>query len=245
MTKSFIMLFFSITHNLSANMAKASRVTGNLDINVLLSFVFGVVFVTAILIFSLWIDEPKPFQQWTFIIVLALAAGGVGAVIPGILNVDLPYVKAGGALALFTMVLIMKPQIIATAAKVTPPTASPTAAVKAYLENVDVNKIDDAWELLDDETKLGVARDRQAYRDIYASGRKVLGKVLRRDDIGLQEVQSPSGYPIGVYRTITFRTKFESGECHQESVMLRATDEQQWRVYLHSVSPTTIPCIEK
>ncbi|WON75237.1 DUF4019 domain-containing protein [Nitrosospira sp. Is2] len=225
-------------------MPKASRISGTLDINVLLSFVFGVVFITAILIFAVWIKDPSAFQLWTFITVLALSAGGVGAVIPGILNVDLPYVKAGGALALFTMVFLMKPQIIETIDKIVPPAVSPTAAIEAYLSKVDAKKIDEAWGLLDEEAKLGVARDRQAYRDVYASGRDVLGKVLERDDIGVQEYQSPPGYPVGIYRIVTFRTKFESGECHQESVALRAIDGKRWHVYLHSIVPTPIPCLK-
>src|SRR5207249_652829 len=49
-----------------------------------------------------------------FRIVLALAAGGVGAVIPGILNVNIPKVlTAGGALAVFVVVYFYSPAQLA------------------------------------------------------------------------------------------------------------------------------------
>lgn len=59
-----------------------------LPIDVLLAFVFGVVFVTALLTLAVLFSEPTPFQYTVFRIVLALAAAGVAAVIPGILNVN-------------------------------------------------------------------------------------------------------------------------------------------------------------
>jgi hypothetical protein len=76
----------------------------------LLAFVFGVVFVTALLTLAVLFSEPTPFQYTVFRIVLALAAAGVAAVIPGILNVKLSFgVRAGGALAVFVIVYFFSP----------------------------------------------------------------------------------------------------------------------------------------
>jgi hypothetical protein len=79
-----------------------------------LGFVFGVIFLSAILILAVFIPQPSDFQYQVFRIVLALAAGGVGAVIPGILNVNIPKVlTAGGALAVFAVVYFYSPAQLA------------------------------------------------------------------------------------------------------------------------------------
>ncbi len=83
-------------------------------IQTVLGFLFGVIFVSAILVIALFVPFPSDFQYQVFRIVLALAAGGVGAVIPGILNVNIPkLVTAGGALAVFVVVYFYSPAQLA------------------------------------------------------------------------------------------------------------------------------------
>jgi hypothetical protein len=79
-----------------------------------LGFAFGVIFVSVILTIAVFIPLPSDFQYQVFRIVLALAAGGVGAVIPGSLNVNIPKVlTAGGALAVFVVVYFYSPAQLA------------------------------------------------------------------------------------------------------------------------------------
>jgi hypothetical protein len=217
-------------------------IEGAINVNVLLSFVFGVVFIVTMLAFAVFDPYPSGFSEWIFITVLALAAAGVGSVIPGMLNVDLPYVKAGGAIALFAVVFLLKPAIESALPLIQPPLDSPDSAIVAYFNKVDAKQIDAAWDQLDPEAKKGVARDRNAYRQAYASGRDPLGIVKDRSLMGIQELQSPSGFPQGVYRVIAYRTKFASGECHVEQAMVRGSNDRIWRVYEHNISPATIPC---
>jgi hypothetical protein len=47
-------------------------------------FAFGVIFVIALLLLAIFFPEPTPFQYQVFRIVLALAAAGVAALIPGL-----------------------------------------------------------------------------------------------------------------------------------------------------------------
>lgn len=76
----------------------------------LIAFTFGVVFVVIMLVIAIWIPRPTETQWFIFRVVLALAAGGVGALIPGLINVQAgPYVRAGGALALFVLVYWFNP----------------------------------------------------------------------------------------------------------------------------------------
>jgi uncharacterized integral membrane protein len=75
-----------------------------------LAFTFGVVFLAIILVIAVFIPNPTNFQYQVFRITLALAAGGVAAVIPGILNVNIPrFITAGGALAVFVVVYFYSP----------------------------------------------------------------------------------------------------------------------------------------
>jgi len=83
-----------------------------MKIQSILAFAFGVIFVSIILLIALnpSTKEPTAFQYTVFRIILALAAGGIGAVIPGILNVEIPrFLTAGGALAVFATVYFYSP----------------------------------------------------------------------------------------------------------------------------------------
>jgi len=74
------------------------------------AFAFGVIFVIVMLYLSLFVPNPTPTQWFTFRVVLALAAAGVGALLPGLIWVKAPpYVRAGGALALFVLVYWFNP----------------------------------------------------------------------------------------------------------------------------------------
>jgi hypothetical protein len=218
-------------------------ITGNLDINVLLAFIFGVVFVSVMVGFAAFFTDPSPFAQWVFVIVTALAGAGVGAVIPGILKLSLPHVKAGGALAVFVLVLANKPGLVSRVAKFTPPEEPPLPVAIAYLQLVDKKALGQAWSTLDSSAQETVARDRGAYKFSYENGRDPLGNVSARVPMGTQEVTSPPGFPLGIYRSIAFRTTFSSGVCHSEQVVLRSAEERHWRVFEHAVSPTPIPCL--
>jgi hypothetical protein len=82
----------------------------------ILAFVFGVVFVTALLVVNILIPSPTTSQHETFRIILALAAGGVAAMIPGILDLKVSTgakfaLRAGGALAVFVIVFFYPPGV--------------------------------------------------------------------------------------------------------------------------------------
>jgi len=93
-------------------------------------FLFGVVFVVALLVLAVVFPEPSPFQYTVFRIVLALAAAGIAAFIPGFLEVEVgSVVKAGGAIAVFVVVYFFSP-----AGLVATPTSESSAA--QYLDSL-------------------------------------------------------------------------------------------------------------
>jgi len=85
---------------------------------------FGFIFITALLVLTVMIENPTPMQETTFRIVLALASGAIGAVIPGILNLQGKLggftVRAAGALALFFIVYFWNPAISGESSPATP-----------------------------------------------------------------------------------------------------------------------------
>lgn len=101
-----------------------------MKIDIVLSFVFGVVFLLLAMAFSLvafFLPKPaNPDMVGLFLyvmqVVLAMSASGVAAVIPGFLNVSLQQklgnrfvigLRAGGAIAVFVVVFLINPRSIA------------------------------------------------------------------------------------------------------------------------------------
>ncbi len=77
---------------------------------IIIAFCFGVVFISVMLILSVAIPYPTDFQLFTFRVTLALAAGGIAAMLPGFMSVEISnYVRAGGALAAFVTVYFLNP----------------------------------------------------------------------------------------------------------------------------------------
>lgn len=221
---------------------RTSLIHGKIDINAFLAFVFGVIFLTAMLVFATVIPNPSEFSQWVFVVVTSLAGAGIGAVIPGILKITLPYARAGGALAIFLLVFLNKPVLVKSVANFVRPEYSSQAAALEYLSKIDDNQIAIAWDLLDPRAKATIAKDRELYEETYNGGRLPYGEVESRALIGSGEFVSPPGMPQGIYQSIRFKTHFETGGCRDEIVKSRAADEKTWRVFDHYVSPQPIPC---
>jgi hypothetical protein len=115
--------------------------------------VFGIAFVCVLLAIALVVDEPKPFSLWVFRVVLSLAAAGVGAVIPGLIHLDLPFVRAAGAIALFVLVYRVNPPELVqpNKAEVTPPAITsgvPLSAVADLILGVNPSETRSSQEAL-------------------------------------------------------------------------------------------------
>lgn len=223
---------------------RSARIIGNLDINALLSFAFGIAFLVAMLAFATGFPNPTQLQVRVFVTVLALSAAGIGAVLPGYINVQYKsVVRAGGALGLFAVVYWFQPTIEQTAVRLVIPPDPPEPVAAAFLSNVDAGDVTLTWQQLDPAARDAIVPDLKQYERIYKTFRHPLGTALSRDLIGVDAVQSPSGYPIGIYRSLTYRTRFsQAGKCRSEGVILRASQDLKWRVFNHRIAPDSIDC---
>jgi len=80
----------------------------------LLAFIFGIILVFIMIVLAVAFPTPSTFQYNVFRTVLALAGGGVGAMLPGFLSVKFEpgtalLVQAGGAFAAFVLLFFFNP----------------------------------------------------------------------------------------------------------------------------------------
>lgn len=74
------------------------------------AYIFGIIFVVVIIVIAIFVPDPKPFPYTVFRTVLALAAAGVVAMIPGFINVEIGnFLRAGSAGAVFATVFFFSP----------------------------------------------------------------------------------------------------------------------------------------
>lgn len=75
-----------------------------------IAYIFGLVFIVALLILAIIFPEPTAFQYVVFRLVLSLAAAGCASMIPGFIEVEIStIIRAGGALAVFVLVYFYNP----------------------------------------------------------------------------------------------------------------------------------------
>ena len=79
-----------------------------------LAFGFGLLFVGVCLTVAIFEPHPSRFLYFVVRVTLALAAGGIATVVPGLLDLHLgPRLKAAGALAVFCVVYFFNPAHLA------------------------------------------------------------------------------------------------------------------------------------
>lgn len=224
--------------------ASNSLIRGRLDINILLACILGAGFLVTMLVMSTFFPNPTEFQMKVFTTTLALAAGGVGAAIPGTIEIrHKNYLRAGGAMALIILIMFFQPKITTHVAKLVEPTESPEPSALNYLRLVDEFQIDGAWNAIDPEGKKYSVDNLDSMKRLYESFRRPLGNVVSRQLTGMNSIQSPTGYPVGLYKALIYRTHYSNdAECRAEQVTLRATQDLVWKVFSHVISPSLIPC---
>jgi hypothetical protein len=81
-----------------------------LDARLVAVSILGSAFLPILLVIALTVPDPPPLARKVFQTILALAAAGVAAIIPGLFNVKLTgFINAGGALGVFAVVYFFNP----------------------------------------------------------------------------------------------------------------------------------------
>jgi uncharacterized integral membrane protein len=207
------------------NFARASRN------DKMLAFAFGVVFLLIVIGLAIFNPDPSDFSYTVFRIVLALAAAGVGAVLPGFLTVYVGnWVRAGGAIALFVIVYFFAPAPPTSNEGHTrpPPTAAAKPAADAWLKIVDEGRYEDAYRSMADSVRSQYTLNEVL--EIQESERRALGSVLSRKVDAASSGVNPPGLARGFYRYYGYRTRFsKEPRIIYEQVNL-IWEKNSWRV---------------
>lgn len=175
----------------------------------LMAYIFGFTFVAVIVAVALVNPSPSNFAYTVFRIVLALAAAGVGAVLPGFIAVHAgTWLRAGGAVALFVVVYFFSP-VAATA--IDPPPPPPPAhtgkrAAELWLKSIDSGEYSRAYGAMSEYF-------RSQYDEVDAVSmikreRRALGLVSTRVLDASSHAVNPPGFPKGYYVNFGYKTKF-------------------------------------
>ena len=222
-------------------------ISGQIKIDTLLAFTFGVIFVTAILVFAVIIVNPSPLQILTFQTVLALAGAGVAAVIPGQFEFrHLPFIRAGGAIAVFALIFATPLKVVSSVAQFVVPKVDAQPVMNAYLAAVDKGDYESSWKQIDPDAPKWYQIDHDQWLELYINAAAPLGTAVSRIVTFRGGAESPAGLPPGIYRHVVYNTRFAKiDSCRQEMIVVRATNTLEWRVFSHQVAPSGIPCLDK
>lgn len=102
---------------------------------IFIAFGFGVVFVVVTIVIAVAFPHPTPFQYNVFRIVLALAAAGVAAMVPGFIDIKISsttglLIRAGGALAIFVIAYFFNPAQLAIQREINPDRSLPPPPIR-------------------------------------------------------------------------------------------------------------------
>ncbi|MBT4699899.1 MAG: DUF4019 domain-containing protein [Rhodospirillaceae bacterium] len=198
------------------------------------AYIFGVTFVVAMLTIAIFLPQPSSFQIFVFRVVLALAAAGVAAMIPGFISVQLgSAIRAGGAIAVFAVVYFLNPAAIVVKSEPGPlPNGNPRAVAEAYLRVADTLSFDNAWALFSDAAKK--AYDEAALREAFANARVPLNAIRNRKLQGVQSFTSLPGLSPAHYRVFSYVSIFSDGTPRGESVSVMS-ENGAWRIGGHNI----------
>lgn len=113
------------------------------------AFAFGVFFILVLLSLAIFIPDPSDFQIFVFRMTLALAAAGIGVVVPGFISVRTgPYVRAGGAIALFVLIFWFNPPRLITNGRA-PQTAEELLSIVENVNEVPAKRLSALFALRD------------------------------------------------------------------------------------------------
>jgi len=193
-------------------------------------FLFGIFFITVLIILAVAIPKPTDAQWRVFNVVLALVAAAIGTLLPGVLQVKLtPWLRAGGALAVFALVYLVKPAGLVTVDPFEPLPPPPGVerakpVADTWIKLVDEKKYEEAYS-----SSYGGWRARYQKPDflrLLEEVRSPLGKVIERKETGQQSGESTFG-ERGHVRIYAFVTRFEgASDLIPEFIWVFAKDEK-------------------
>lgn len=217
---------------------------GKKDLERYAIFLFGVVFLTAILSLLVVIPKPTLAQFFAFRLTLALAAAGVGAFIPGFIQFEqpLPYrglIRCGGAVALFAAVWFTNPAKFAIEGISPPPSADARAYMEDFLAVSDKNDQPQAYAMFSTREKASVSL--ASYTQLVGNVRTPLG--TRNIGPVLWNTSNPEEIPgrKGPFVFNVYQSTFSGKPGVWVEVAGVIAEEGRWKMHTYTVQPCLPP----
>ncbi|HEX4500248.1 MAG TPA: DUF4019 domain-containing protein [Scandinavium sp.] len=211
--------------------------TSKLSIEKALLFSFAVFFVIIMLILVVAIPYPTQKQWWVFRLVLAMIAGGFGAMLPGALEVSVnKTIKAAGAAGFFVVVYFFNPAGFVSDdpfAPFPPPPSSADAqkVAEKMLSEVNNGQFAELYESMHPEFKSMYNKDQ--FTALSNNVRVPFGKASKSTQFGTQssKIYNPRGYIL----QYTYLSEFPDGSKIYESPTVFASDSSAWHPFGYMV----------
>lgn len=218
--------------------SRGTLVTPHSNVDRYLAFAFGVIFFGVLLYLATAEKNPTPIAIRVYVTVLALAAGGIGAILPGFIEIKYKNIaRAGGAVGLAALVYLNEPAISKNVPQFEPPTTPSEPVAEAFLAALATGDPDKSWALVSETGRRQLNGDANAWRELYVNTLKPLGHPTSRVKISQGQMESPPGVPPGLYYQYSYKTKYSNDTgFRQEIVVLRANAKNAWEVYTYQIS---------
>lgn len=199
------------------------------------AFVFGVIFLTAMLVLFVWIPTPTTAQFFAFRLALALSAAGVGALLPGFLNFNMPLpmrggIRAGGALALFASVWFVNPESIGI--EVIPPKQDARVLIEKFLGLSDSGDHQAAYKLFSTRSKDLIKEE--TYVSMGKQVRDSLGKVGTRVPASAATPQQLQGL-TAPFVVLMYQGRYEKKKGVWAEMVSTIPEGGEWRINSYNV----------
>lgn len=195
------------------------------------AFAFGVVFLTAIFVTALFKPNPTAFQYNIFRIMISLAAAGVGAILPGFLDVRFRQaIRAGGALALFLVVYFGSPAALTPILGEPPlPESNAEPTIQKWFSHLDSGELAESYATTSDRFRKQFTYEQ--YRETVSRYLGAVGNALGRTRIDARILQSPPGLPPGQYQYNVYETSYKNliKPLYVEVTVIG--EKSEWRIF--------------
>ena len=207
-------------------------------------FIFGIVFLEIMITLSIWIPEPSKTQFFTFKVAIALSAAGIGALIPGLLEINVPFlppgvVKAGGAVSFFVLIWFTDPAKVAIERIAPPDVANAPEVSTAYLDILDAKSYERAYQYFSTAKQKVISES--TFAQLSRNVRESLGKRIKGPTIAnvtpTEDFMGKHGSFVGVQ----FQSRFESQSDVWADFLVLEAEDGDWKIISHTIVPCQVP----
>lgn len=209
------------------------------NLQIIAAFAFGVIFVSVILFLVFSSEDLNQNKMWVVRVVMSLAAAGVAAVLPGFIDlegklpwINITFVRAGGALAVFCLVFIypIKENLPPPLDIYIPPTL-PKATAENWINLISEKKYDIAYG---QTSKTFINRySKENFVELLDPIMTALGELQEKSQVSITSFTSPPGFDIGAYSQQIYKSRYSNQpkNVYIEVTLIGEKSVSDWRVY--------------